>query len=117
LTSYGDLYVNDAFGTSHRAHSSITGIDLPIKAAGLLLKKELEYFGKALENPKRPLLVILGGAKVSDKIKLIYNILNIADELIIGGGMAFTFLKVIHGVNIGGSKYDEEGAALVPEII
>jgi phosphoglycerate kinase len=68
LTSYGDLYINDAFGTAHRDHSSISGINLPIRAAGYLMKKELDYFAKALEHPKKPFLVILGGAKVKDKI-------------------------------------------------
>ena len=117
LTSYGDIYVNDAFGTSHRAHSSIVGVELETRVAGLLLKKELDYFGQALENPKRPLLVILGGAKVSDKIKLIENILDVADEVIIGGGMAFTFLKVIHNMSIGNSKFDLEGSLLVGQIM
>jgi len=74
LSSMGDVYINDAFGTSHRAHSSMVGIDLPIRAAGLLLSKELNYFAKALESPKRPFLVILGGAKVTDKIQLIMNL-------------------------------------------
>ncbi len=109
--------MNDAFGTSHRAHSTIVGVDLPRKAAGLLLKKELDYFGKALEHPTRPLLVVLGGAKVSDKIQLITNILSVADELIIGGAMAFTFLRVLHNMPLGDSKYDPEGAKLVPEIM
>lgn len=68
LTKHGDIFINDAFGTAHRAHSSMVGVDLKIKAAGLLLAKELKYFGKALENPERPMTVILGGAKVADKI-------------------------------------------------
>ena len=117
LTKLGELYVNDAFGTSHRAHSSMVGIDVPTKAAGFLLKKELEYFSKVLENPDRPLAVVLGGAKVADKIKLINNILNVANDVIIGGGMAFTFNKVLNGTKIGKSLFDEEGAKLVPEII
>lgn len=76
LTALGDVYINDAFGTAHRAHSSMVGIKLPQRAAGFLMKKELEYFAKALENPERPFLAILGGAKVSDKIQLIENMLD-----------------------------------------
>jgi phosphoglycerate kinase len=76
LTKLGDIYVNDAFGTAHRAHSSMVGVELPQKAAGLLMKKELEYFAKVLENPQKPFLAILGGAKVSDKIQLIENLLD-----------------------------------------
>lgn len=76
LTSLGDVYVNDAFGTAHRAHSSMVGVQLPQRASGFLMKKELEYFAKALENPERPFLAILGGAKVSDKIQLIDNMLD-----------------------------------------
>jgi phosphoglycerate kinase len=76
LTKLGDVYVNDAFGTAHRAHSSMVGVDLPEKAAGLLMTKELEYFAKVLESPEKPFLAILGGAKVSDKIQLIENLLD-----------------------------------------
>lgn len=76
LTKLGDVYVNDAFGTAHRAHSSMVGVKLPERASGFLMKKELEYFAKALENPERPFLAILGGAKVSDKIQLIDNMLD-----------------------------------------
>ena len=76
LTKLGDVYINDAFGTAHRAHSSMVGVKLPQRAAGFLMKKELEYFAKALENPERPFLAILGGAKVSDKIQLIENMLD-----------------------------------------
>ena len=76
LTRLGDVYVNDAFGTAHRAHSSMVGVKLPQRAAGFLMKKELEYFAKALEKPERPFLAILGGAKVSDKIQLIENMLD-----------------------------------------
>ncbi|GMF00143.1 unnamed protein product [[Candida] boidinii] len=86
LTSLADVYVNDAFGTAHRAHSSMVGFELPERAAGFLMAKELEYFAKALENPVRPFLAILGGAKVSDKIQLIDNLLDKVDILIIGGG-------------------------------
>ena len=117
LTGYGDIYVNDAFGTSHRAHSSMVGVDVETRASGFLLKKELEYFGKVLESPDRPLTVVMGGAKVKDKIQLIYNMLDIVDEMIIGGGMAFTFDKVINGTAIGASLFDEEGAKTVPDIM
>lgn len=117
LTSFGDIYVNDAFGTAHRAHSSMVGVDLETRASGFLLKKELEYFSKVLEGPERPLTVVMGGAKVKDKIQLIYNMLDIVDEMIIGGGMAFTFDKVLNGTAIGASLYDEEGAKTVPDIM
>ena len=117
LSKHGDIYVNDAFGTAHRAHSSMVGVDVPTKAAGFLMKKELDYFGKVLENPVRPLSVVMGGAKVKDKIQLIYNMLDVVDEMIIGGGMAFTFDKVLNGTEIGGSLYDEEGAEIVKDIM
>lgn len=117
LTSLADIYVNDAFGTAHRDHSSMTGVDLPIRAAGLLLKKEIEYFGKALESPDKPFLVILGGAKIHDKIKLIDNLLDQVDEMIIGGGMAFTFLKELYDLEIGNSLYDAAGAKSVLDIM
>ena len=117
LTSYGDIFINDAFGTAHRAHSSMVGVKLPQRAAGLLMGKELEYFAKALEEPNRPLLVIMGGAKVKDKIQLIKNLLNICNEMIIGGGMAFTFKKVLENMEIGNSIFDEEGAKIVHEIM
>ena len=95
--------MNDAFGTAHRAHSSMVGIDLPIRAAGFLMKKELDFFAKALESPDKPFLAILGGAKVSDKIQLIDNLLDKVDSMIICGGMAFTFLKTLESVEIGNS--------------
>lgn len=117
LTALGDIYINDAFGTAHRAHSSMVGIDLPQKAAGFLVKKELDYFAKALESPERPFLAILGGAKVSDKIQLIENLIPKIDILIIGGGMAFTFKKTLEGISIGNSLFDEEGAKKVHELM
>ncbi|KAF0526864.1 phosphoglycerate kinase [Gigaspora margarita] len=117
LTELGDVYVNDAFGTAHRAHSSMVGVKLPVKASGFLLKKELEFFGKALEDPDRPFLAILGGAKVSDKIQLINNLLDKVDSMIIGGGMVFTFKKVINKIEIGNSLYDEEGAKIVENLV
>ncbi|KAI5788160.1 3-phosphoglycerate kinase [Pyronema domesticum] len=117
LTSLGDIYVNDAFGTAHRGHSSMVGVDLPQRASGFLVKKELEYFAKALENPERPFLAILGGAKVSDKIKLIDNLIPKVDSLIIGGGMAFTFKKTLEGVAIGNSLFDEAGSKTVGDLV
>ncbi|CDF90157.1 Phosphoglycerate kinase [Zygosaccharomyces bailii] len=117
LSSLADVYINDAFGTAHRAHSSIVGFELPERAAGYLMKKELTYFGKALENPERPFLAILGGAKVADKIQLIDNLLDKVDSIIIGGGMAFTFKKVLDKIDIGDSIYDKAGAEIVPKLI
>lgn len=117
LSKLGDVYVNDAFGTAHRAHSSMVGVNLPIKAAGFLMKKELDYFAKALEAPDAPFLAILGGAKVSDKIQLIENLLDKVNSMIICGGMAFTFLAVTEGMKIGNSLYDKAGAELVPALV
>lgn len=117
LTKLADVYVNDAFGTAHRDHSSMTGVELPQRAAGFLMNKELKAFDAVLNNPPRPFLAILGGAKVADKIQLINNLLDKADKIIIGGGMAFTFKKVIDNIEIGSSLFDEEGAKLVPELV
>ncbi|KAL2121331.1 hypothetical protein VTJ04DRAFT_5358 [Mycothermus thermophilus] len=117
LTKLGDVYINDAFGTAHRAHSSMVGVDLPQKAAGFLMKKELDYFAQALENPKRPFLAILGGAKVSDKIQLINNLLDKVNTLIVCGGMAFTFKKTLDNMAIGTSLFDEAGAKTVPDLV
>lgn len=117
LSKLGDVYVNDAFGTAHRAHSSMVGCQLPQRASGFLLKKELTYFAKALEHPDRPFLAIMGGAKVADKILLIENLLDKVNEMIIGGGMAFTFLKVLHNMEIGKSLYDEEGSKIISKVM
>ena len=117
LTALGDIYVNDAFGTAHRAHSSMVGVQLPQKASGFLMKKELDYFAQALESPKRPFLAILGGAKVSDKIQLIDNLLTKVNSLIICGGMAFTLKKTLENVKIGTSLFDEAGSKTVGELI
>ncbi|RKF75097.1 Phosphoglycerate kinase [Golovinomyces cichoracearum] len=117
LTALGDVFINDAFGTAHRAHSSMVGINLPQKASGFLMKKELEYFAKALESPKRPFLAILGGAKVSDKIQLIDNLLGKVDSLIICGGMGFTFKKTLENVKIGDSLFDEAGSKTVGHLM
>ncbi|CAN8102054.1 unnamed protein product [Discula destructiva] len=95
----------------------MVGVDLPQKAAGFLMKKELEYFAKALESPQRPFLAILGGAKVSDKIQLIDNLLDKVNTLIVCGGMAFTFKKVIDNMAIGTSLFDEAGAKTVPALM
>ncbi|CAF1159415.1 unnamed protein product [Rotaria sordida] len=117
LSKLGDVYVNDAFGAAHRAHSSIVGVKLEQRAAGYLMKKELDYFGKVLENPERPFLAILGGAKVSDKIQLIESLLDKVNGLIIGGGMAFTFLKVKDNMKIGKSLFDSEGSKSIQKIL
>jgi len=117
LTKLGDVYANDAFGTAHRAHSSVVGVDLPDKVAGFLMQKELDAFAAVLEDPKRPVLAILGGAKVADKIPLIRNLLDKADEIIIGGGMTFTFKKVLDAMEIGESLFDPEGAKIVGELM
>lgn len=116
LTKLGDLYVNDAFGTAHRAHSSVVGVDLPVKAAGFLMEKELHAFAAVLDHPARPLLAILGGAKIADKIPLINNLLDKADEIIIGGGMAFTFKKMLEGMEIAKSLFDAKGAEIAKEL-
>lgn len=98
------MYVNDAFGSAHRAHSSVVGLKHPFKVAGLLMQKELEYMGGFLESAKKPVLVILGGSKVTDKLGLILNMLNVADELIIGGGMSGPFLQELYGYKLGSTK-------------
>lgn len=117
LSSLADIYVNDAFGTAHRAHASNAGVCkyLP-SAVGFLIEKELEVMGGALENPKRPLTAILGGAKVSDKISVIENLMNIADNIIIGGGMMYTFLKA-QGHNIGTSLLEEDKIELANNLL
>merc|ERR1719352_1077780 len=117
LTALGDVYVNDAFGTAHRAHSSMVGVDLEDKVAGLLIKKELAAFSMVLTAPQKPLVAIVGGAKISDKIKLIENLIDKADGVIICGGMAYTFLKVCYGMQIGKSLFDKNGADIVQGIL
>ncbi len=117
LTRLGDVFVSDAFGTAHRAHSSVVGVALPDKVAGFLMQKELDAFSAVLDNPRRPLLAILGGAKIADKIPLIRNLLETADEIIIGGGMAYTFKKVLENMPIGNSLFDPEGAKIVGELM
>jgi phosphoglycerate kinase len=107
LTKLGDVYVNDAFGAAHRAHSSITGVNLPQRAAGYLMKKELDFLGDAVNTPRRPFVAIIGGAKVSGKIDVIESLLPKVDTLLIGGGMAFTFYKA-QGKEIGGSLVEND---------
>jgi len=117
LTKLGDVYVNDAFGTVHRGHASMVGVDLPEKVAGLLVLKELQAFSKIITAPEHPLVAIVGGAKISDKINLIDNLIEKADGIIICGGMAYTFLKVCFGMEIGKSLFDKKGAEIVQGIL
>ena len=116
--SLGDVFVNDAFGTAHRAHASNVGIASNIKesAVGFLVEKEINFIGGAVDNPARPLVAILGGAKVSDKIGVIENLLDKADKVIIGGGMMFTFLKA-QGKNTGSSLLEEDKVELAASLI
>lgn len=117
LASFAEIYVNDAFGTAHRAHSSTEGVSHYLPAvSGFLIEKELEFLGGALENPKRPFVAILGGAKVSDKIGVIENLLDKVDTLVIGGGMAYTFYKA-QGLNIGTSICEEDKIELAKTIL
>jgi len=117
LASLADIFINDAFGTSHRAHASTVGVANYLPAgAGFLMQKEIEVMGKALENPERPFAAILGGAKVSDKIGVIKNLLNKVDMLLIGGGMAFTFLKS-QGYEIGKSLLEADKIELAASLI
>ena len=117
LASFADIFVNDAFGTAHRAHASTVGVASYIPAvAGFLIGKELDFLGGALDNPTRPFVAILGGAKVSDKIGVISNLINKVDSIIIGGGMAYTFLKA-KGLEVGASLVDEERIELAKELM
>ena len=118
LANLGDLYIDDAFGTAHRAHATMAG--LPIKigkgASGYLMSKELEYFARVFENPQRPLLAILGGAKISDKLLVIENLLQKVDSLMIGGAMAYTFLKA-KGVDVGTSRVEADFIEKAKELL
>jgi phosphoglycerate kinase len=118
LANLADWYVNDAFGAAHRAHASTVGITKFIQksAAGLLMQKELDYLGKALQDPEKPFVAILGGAKVSDKIAVIQNLLTKVDVLIIGGAMAYTFLKA-EGQKVGKSRVEDDKLDLAREIL
>jgi phosphoglycerate kinase len=118
LASYGELFVNDAFGTAHRAHASTAVICqyLPTSVAGFLLEKEIQYLGNAVEHPVRPFVAILGGAKVSDKLAVVRNLLDKVDTLIIGGGMAYTFLKA-QGHTVGNSLCEEDQVGYAKEML
>lgn len=118
LASLADIYVDDAFGSSHRAHCSTVGVTKYVEesAVGYLMEKEIEYLGNALENPVRPFAAVLGGAKVSDKINVINNLLEKVDILIIGGGMAYTFIKALGG-NVGDSLLEEDKVEYAKEMI
>lgn len=118
LASLCDLYVNDAFGTAHRAHASTEGVTrfVPQAAAGFLMEKEIEYLSKAVQSPEHPFVVILGGAKVSDKIGVLTNMLERADAILIGGGMAYTFLKA-QGYGVGRSLLEKDKLDLAREIM
>ena len=116
LTRLGDVYVNDAFGTAHRAHSSITGVSLERRAAGYLMKKELDFLGEAVNDPKRPFVAIIGGAKVSGKIDVIESLLPKVDKLLVGGGMAFTFYKA-QGKEIGGSLVEDDRVEMAKALL
>ena len=117
LASMADVYINDAFGVSHRAHASVEGIaqyfDIEHKAAGFLLAKEIKYFSHIIKEPKRPFVSIVGGSKVSGKLQALYNLVPKVDKIIIGGGMAFTFLKAL-GYEVGNSLVEDE---LIPEAL
>lgn len=117
LASLAEIFVNDAFGTAHRAHSSTAGVaDYLPAVSGFLIEKEIKFLGNAVENPKRPFVAIMGGAKVGDKISVIENLLNKVDTLIIGGGMAYTFYKAM-GLEIGTSILDAESIDLAAELL
>jgi phosphoglycerate kinase len=118
LASLAEVYVNDAFGTAHRSHASTEGVTHYLQPAvcGYLIQKEIDIMGKALSNPKKPFVAILGGAKVSDKIGVIENLLDEADRFLIGGGMAYTFLHA-KGYNIGNSLYEEDKIELAKSLL
>lgn len=116
--SLGDVFVNDAFGTAHRAHASNVGIastGIPT-VAGFLMEKEIKFIGEAVEEPKRPMIAILGGAKVSDKIGVIENLIPKADKILIGGGMTYTFYEA-KGIKIGNSLVEADKVELAKELI
>ena len=117
LAENGQIFINDAFGSSHRAHASIEGITkyLP-SGAGFLLEKEIKYLGEAMQAPKKPFAAILGGAKVSDKIGVVENLIEKVDKILVGGAMAYTFLKV-QGIEIGASKFEKDKLDLAKDIL
>ncbi|MDE0103480.1 MAG: phosphoglycerate kinase [Bryobacterales bacterium] len=118
LARLGDAFVNDAFGTAHRAHASTVGVPavMPDRAAGLLMQRELEYFSMATSNPRRPYVAIIGGAKISGKIDVIRNLLSLADRVLIGGAMTYTFLKA-SGARVGDSLVEEDRLGLASELL
>lgn len=118
LAKHGEVYINDAFGTAHRAHASNVGVveHFKQKGIGLLMEKELEFLQETFHNPKRPVLIMLGGAKIDTKLSLINRFLDVADTIIIGGGMAFTFLKA-KGREIGGSLFEENMLPIAEKIL
>lgn len=118
LAALADVYVNDAFGAAHRAHASTVGVAglLPVRAAGLLMQRELEYLSMATSAPKHPYVAIIGGAKISGKIDVIRNLLTIADKVLIGGAMTYTFLKA-QGIGVGASLVEEEKLDLAADLL
>ncbi len=118
LAALADVYVNDAFGTAHRAHASTVGVPglLPVRAAGLLMQRELEYLSMATSAPRHPYVAIIGGAKISGKIDVIRNLLAVADTVLIGGAMSYTFLKA-DGVEVGASLVEDEKLGLAAELL
>jgi phosphoglycerate kinase len=118
LAALGDIYVNDAFGTAHRAHASTEGVArfFEIRACGDLMRKEIDYLSRALEKPERPFLAILGGAKISGKIEVIENLLNKVDGFLIGGGMAFAFIKA-QGADIGKTLFEEDTLPVAKKVL
>lgn len=117
LASFGEIFVNDAFGTAHRAHSSTEGVTHYLPAvSGFLIEKELKFLDEALQNPERPFMAILGGSKVSDKIGVIESLINKVDAILIGGGMAYTFLKAL-GYNVGNSLCEDDKINLAMELM
>jgi phosphoglycerate kinase len=118
LASFADVYINDAFGTAHRAHASTAGMvpHVKEKGAGLLMRKELEYLGGAIKNPAKPFVAILGGSKVSDKIKVIESLLPKVDALLVGGAMAYTFLKA-QGIEVGKSRTEEDKLPMAARLL
>jgi phosphoglycerate kinase len=118
LAAWGDIFVNDAFGTAHRAHASTEGITkfMSLSIAGFLMEKEIAIIGKALSNPERPFYALIGGAKVSSKIEVLENLLKIVDKLVIGGGMAFTFLKA-QGIEVGKSLVENDKLEVAKDIL
>jgi phosphoglycerate kinase len=118
IARLGDVYANDAFGSAHRAHASTTGVAemFDTRVSGFLMEKELKFLGEAVSDPDRPFMAVLGGAKIADKIPVIENLINKVDKLIIGGGMAYTFLKA-QGIEIGNSLLDEESLSMVKRLL